>query len=399
MAKNKNLAFVGIVIIGILILQEIAFRIIFPIPEVENFNRIEYSPLFFKADRSGTEERYLSNASFIWASDPDGVEYKINLNLYGFRDENWSIEKPDDKERAIFVGDSFVEGFMATKDSCPPQVFERLAYEDYYDMEAINLGIGGSKFNSYFKVVRDGVTLFNPDYIFLVINSNDFPINEFDRDLLDKPIEPAFSNPLTPRAIKVLNFYLNDRTVPHIWHSEPFVFFPEVPSLRNPWSLRKNAEKWEKFVEPKVADAMKKGRFNPFSVINYDKYKKNLRDSIDVAGHLSALRNFADLKGVELLVVYFPSRSQVSDYYLKYQKTFTKTKNPTSLMGEEYQLHARMINRACNILGISFYDLTGDFRKAESDGVRLYWDYDEHPNGKGYALAGTALYDWFKEME
>ena len=379
-----------------LAIQEIAFRLIFPIPEVENFNRIYYSPLFFQGKQ--TELKKLSNASFIWASDPDGAAYVNYLNLYGFRDGDWSVEKSD-KPRVIFVGDSFVEGFMAPADSSIPSVFRRVAYENFDDLETMNLGIGGIEFNGYFKVIRDAAKLFKPDYLFLIVNSNDLPTPKFRKEYLFGDFTPKFNDFFEPRVLKVVAEYFRGETVAKAWHSEPFFFFAPVPSLRNPWSNAKDARRWSQFVDPDIAEAMKKGRFNPFSVNEYDRYEKNLRDSVDPSEHLAALRNFADEENFKVFLAYVPSRSQVSDKYLKYQARFSETKNPKPLTGPEYQRHARILKYNCERLGIPFFDFTPIFREAEKKGTRLYWNYDEHLNGKGYSLAARSLYKWFKSLD
>jgi len=391
---NKIIVFILIILFAIFTLQEILLRIVFPIPEISNFNRINYSPLFF-----GTEAKkvkYLENASFIWASLPDNTENINELNLYGFRDEDWNVKKEDNIKRVIFIGDSFVEGFLSSRDSIIPTSFGKVAFENYYDLQVMNMGIGGNDFNGYFKLLRDAVTIFKPDYLFLIINSNDLPAKNYKPSLLEDKIKVKFSNEYTPRLISVIDNYLSGKTVAHRWKSKPFYFFPAVPSLRNPWSLSKNRSEWERYVSPKIANAMMKGRFNPFSVDEYDDYKTNLLNDINVSGHFTALRNFCDENEVKVYLAYIPSRSQVSDYYLKYQKEFCKTKNPTSLMGYEYQLHARIISDVCSKLGLDFFDFTPIFKKAEAKGIHLYWNYDEHLNSTGYNLAGKSLFKWWK---
>ncbi|MEY2561079.1 MAG: hypothetical protein QOG51_1494, partial [Verrucomicrobiota bacterium] len=97
-------------------LQEVLFRAIFPLPEVENFNRVNYvgiSPQTRTASFLGQRTPAM-HAVFQWNSKPDGTSYESHLNLYGFRDTDWRIRSDRDKERVMFVGDSLVEGFMAT---------------------------------------------------------------------------------------------------------------------------------------------------------------------------------------------------------------------------------------------------------------------------------------------
>ena len=67
--------------------QEALFRIVFPLPEIANFNRINYSLMVSGASegKSGEgESRPLSNESYTLASDPDGAEFVHHWILYGF---------------------------------------------------------------------------------------------------------------------------------------------------------------------------------------------------------------------------------------------------------------------------------------------------------------------------
>ncbi|MCL5992398.1 MAG: hypothetical protein M1419_09915, partial [Bacteroidetes bacterium] len=138
--KTPKSILILIIVLILFLFQEILFRVIFPIPEVTNFNRINYSPVFFGTNPS--ELKYLSNASFIWASDPDGVESLINLNLYGFRGNNFCIEPDPDKPRIAFMGDSFVEGYLAKEDETIISNFGKEVKLHGKNYELVNLGIG-----------------------------------------------------------------------------------------------------------------------------------------------------------------------------------------------------------------------------------------------------------------
>ena len=105
-----------------LAVQELAFRLTFSLPEVLNFNRITYSAL--AGPESVEDQQPLSNAAYTWASDPDGAEFVHHLNIYGFRDDDWKLAKEEYSDRLLFVGDSFVEGFMSEDNETIPTVFQ-----------------------------------------------------------------------------------------------------------------------------------------------------------------------------------------------------------------------------------------------------------------------------------
>ena len=108
-----------------LVLLEIAVRTVFPLPEALGFDRTRYSHMGFTPGAQTPSS--LGHASFTWASDPDGFAFEHALNLYGFRDREWTLEAPAGATRVAFVGDSFVEGFSAPAEDTIPATFATLA--------------------------------------------------------------------------------------------------------------------------------------------------------------------------------------------------------------------------------------------------------------------------------
>src|SRR5262249_21420136 len=77
-----------IVVALTLVAAEIAARIVFPLPEITNISRARYSPhQLLVPDLSQTS---LAHGSFRYESAPDDAESVHELNLYGFRDADWS---------------------------------------------------------------------------------------------------------------------------------------------------------------------------------------------------------------------------------------------------------------------------------------------------------------------
>ncbi len=389
--------FLGTILFGIIfVLQEIAFRVTFPLPEVLNFNRIAYSEL---AGEESTELRPLSNASFTWASDPDGVEFVHRLNLYGFRDQDWQLEKQSTSDRMLFVGDSFVEGFMAEDNETIPAAFQTLAIDQGIDLEVMNLGIGANDIRRYFELIRDGVPLFRPDVLVLVIYANDLPFPDYEPHWLEKPLVPEYANPWTPRAFHVVKALFSSGTVARSWTSSPFPFVPAVPNPINPWSNEKAAATFREFVSPKIAEAMSLGRFNPFVVNEFDRYKEVALESSPVEPHLRALLAFTKQFSTRLLVAFIPKRVTISDAYRVYESEFSSSDANESMLGPEYQIHPSLLRDACSALEIPFADLTTILREAENRGQRMYWNYDEHLNASGYAMVAKELFrQWIQEF-
>jgi hypothetical protein len=363
------------------------------VPQIANFNRINYSPTFFNSDNK--ELKYLTNSSFIWASEPDKALFVNNLNLYGFRDVNWSTDKSKDKVRVMFIGDSFVEGFMAKDDETIPYQFNTLANTKNMNVEAMNFGIGGTDLTHYFKLIRDAVPLFKPDYLVLVLIANDMQETQFNPSLLENPIQAEINSYFKPRVYKIISDLINGKSIAKVWNGKAFNFFSAVPSKGNPWSDETYERECSKFVIPVISNAMKKGTFNPFMVNEYDVYAKSLREPIDITKQLNTIKNYSEQFCKSFMLVYIPSRNQVSDYYLQYQKDYCENKQPQSLMGDEYQIHAGKLREVTNLLGIKFLDLTESIKAEEINGKHLYWNYDEHFNSRGYSLSAGNIFEWW----
>ncbi|MEO5718049.1 MAG: hypothetical protein ABIR29_05695, partial [Chthoniobacterales bacterium] len=91
----------------LLVFQEAIVRAVFPLPEVTNFNRVNYAAFAREGASSFLAKRQPAmNASFRWNSKPDHASFVSHLNLYGFRDRQWNIAPPRGVERVMFVGDS-----------------------------------------------------------------------------------------------------------------------------------------------------------------------------------------------------------------------------------------------------------------------------------------------------
>lgn len=367
--------------------QESIFRYVFPLPEISNFNRVNYSMLV--QDQAGEKPQPLSNAAFTWASDPDGVEFVHHLNLYGFRDSDWPAGSG---QRVMFVGDSFVEGFMAADDETIPHGFELASEQQGERIETINLGTGASGMDDYLAVIGDAVPIFLPQTVVLVLYANDFADNDTSGRRLDTVIEPIRTNPYLPRLYPVVSKIMKKESVATRWSKTPFQFLPTADSERSPLNDKDFNEYAKVFVSPEILQAMQQGRFNPFVVNEYTNYEEFLSRPTQMPGIIERIKSFVEAHASELLVVHIPYKGQVSDDYLKYLKQYDENKHPASLMADTYQVHAKSLRAECDRLGVPFLDMSETLRQLEADGDRMYWNYDEHMKGPSYLLTGAEIH-------
>ena len=103
--------------IAIAVVQELLFRICFPLPEIENLNRIDLDVNVLQE----THRIYQRDQDWYWQSSLDTeARFVHRMNRYGFRDQEWCVTKPPDVRRILMIGDSFVEGVMSSQDQTIP---------------------------------------------------------------------------------------------------------------------------------------------------------------------------------------------------------------------------------------------------------------------------------------
>lgn len=398
LSGEKKLAFGVVLLLGFLIAQELVLRLLFPVPEIANFNRVQYSQMFHDGAKEAGQGKFLANASYIHASDPDdGAEFVHSLNLYGFRDRQWTVKKPAGMPRIMFLGDSFVEGAMASDEYTIPEGFRASAEDKGERLDTMNMGIQAMGLPGYMFLMADAVPVFKPDVVFIVFFENDFySPPAFHPQLMDGRLHlPEVNSAWTPRLLQLIRNISADRPIAYRWHSSPFSFFAALPDRRNPFADPRYEEAYSQIIEPELVAAMKKGRFNPYIVDEYFHDERELRKPINVSSYLMAYKEFLGKHGCQMFTAYIPLNLQVSDYYLPFALKFSRRPVVKSLTAPEYQIHREALATQCDVLDIPFLDLTPILKSLEDQGKHLYWDYDNHMRGEAYFLIGSELYDWF----
>lgn len=386
---SKKTIHILLYLIGVFIFQEMVFRYCFPTREIKNFDRVNFMKLYF----DGRGSKHSRDQTWEWKSFPDTTTiFEHKMNLYGFRDKEWYIQKPKNKKRAIFIGDSFVEGVMAGEEETIPNVFENLSNEKY---QVLNGGLLGCGLDSYLQLAADMVPVYKPEVVFLCIYAND--LGKKPPKIPDFFLEPKYFNPYIPRLIEIIEQYKTYGPLRFRWikNSQPYV--PPVPNKTNPWSRIEDSLKHD--VEPWIADQMKASSFNPFLTNSLFKEEKFLKSSPAVGETIGFFKYVCNQNDVKPVVVYIPSRNQVTDYYLQFEKQYCLNECPDtiSLTGSEYQRHQEFLKKQCASLQVPFIDVTKVVKAKESKGEHLYWNYDQHMRAKGYKLVGETIWKEWNE--
>lgn len=367
---------IGLYFLGVIAFQEIALRLLFPIPEIINFDRVHY--MVEDAGKEGAA--HLRNLELYWESSPDtNAKFVHQLNRYGFRDDDWTVKKPEGKVRVVFFGDSFVEGVMAAQDETLPAYFAQLRE----DAEVMNAGLLGEGMDTYLQLAADIIPVFKPDLAFLCIYANDLGKEEAVK-VPDYFLEPEYFNSWKPRALEIIDQMNSFGPLRMRGTTSERQLLPKVPEEANPWT--KNEAELANHVNTDLATQMKAGTFNPFAANRLQKEEYHLKQFPNLGQSLPFFYDYCNKHETTPVVVYIPSRNQVTNHYLPFEKNLCQINCPDSLdlTTFNYQRHARIIGNMCKEIGIMFIDLTTIVRKEEAAGNHLYWNYDEHMRGKGY---------------
>lgn len=387
--KSNKFTRVVVYILVLFVFQELVFRLCFPVPELKNFDRVNYLTLNGQ-DRSAN---YWRNKARYWESTPDtAYKFMHYLNQYGFRDDEWSMEKESGKKRAIFIGDSFVEGAMAEQDETITAGFENADASNQY--ETFNCGLMGMGLGPYLQLGADIVPNYKPDVVFLCIYAND--LGQKPPAVPQLYMEPETYSSFVPRLVELFSQWSARGPLMFRWNGSSEPFLPTKDSDANPWNT--DGELFKPHVEAGLAAQMRAGTFNPFRTNNLLSDERHLKIPPQLGETIPFMKYTCDNAGAELVVVYIPNRNQTTRHYIPYELQLCQVdcNESMDLTGPEYQLHQRTIADQCNTFQVRFIDLTQTVKQEESKGNHLYWNYDDHMRAKGYLLLGETIWKAWK---
>ncbi|MDY8135852.1 hypothetical protein [Aquimarina sp. 2201CG5-10] len=376
-------------IVVVFIFQEMVFRYFFPTREIQNFDRINFMKLYF----DGAGSSHSRDQTWEWRSFPDtSASFEHKMNLYGFRDNEWYIEKPKNKKRVLFIGDSFVEGVMAQQDETIPRAFEKASNNTY---QSLNGGLLGCGLDSYLQLAADMIPVYQPDVAFLCIYAND--LGKKPPKIPEFFLEPEYFNPYVPRLVEIINQSKKYGPLRFRWIKNKQPYLPAVPNETNPWSRLEDSLKYD--VTPELADHMKASTFNSFLGNALFKEEKFLKSSPALGETVGFFKYICNQYNVKPVVVYIPSRNQVTDYYLQFEKQYclNECADIRSLTTPDYQQHQQFLKNQCDYLQVPFIDLTTTVKTEEIKGEHLYWNYDQHMRAKGYRLVGETIWNQWRD--
>jgi lysophospholipase L1-like esterase len=369
----------------VFLFQEVVFRIGFPIPELSNFDR---SSFVLKIGQAGS---FVRNKSFNWWSLPDTVDpCRLDYNMYGFRGNEWVIKKRIGKKRILFVGDSFVEGIMAPQDQTIPNWFKAANLGP--EIEVMNAGMLGTGMTQYLQFIADAVPIFKPDVVFLVVYANDFTSSDIEIPALN--LKESYFDSSQPRALELLNQHRKSNPIPFRFSFQSNNLLPSANEPKFPF--KDKLDEMYIHADSFLVENMLSAKFNPFKLNEMFRVERALREPANFLVPIDFFRYYSEKYGFEPIVVYIPSRNQVTHYYLQFDyRSSLKFNRNISFTEPQYNGNQQQLGEICKTLGVKYYDLTSRIEEEESVGNHLYWNYDDHMRAKGYGIVGESIYrEW-----
>lgn len=374
-------------LIAVGVLQEIVFRLCFPLPELSNFDRGLYTVLNEEKARG-----YVRNRTYFWQSTADTPKkYIHSYNGYGFRDSDWNVDKIEGTDRVLFVGDSYVESVMS--DTTMTEYFR--ACSSSGSLEVMNAGMLGTGVSRYLKLLSDMVPIFQPDAVVLVIYANDFENERTDIPTHYK--NPEFYNRLIPRIVELYNQWRSGASVPFRWLQVPKPLFPNENDDAFAWKSILN--EIPNHADQHLVKAMKAGTFNHYRMNELHREESYLKRKREMLVPMDYLRFYSSKFNFKPIVVYIPSRNQITDNYRSYELALCKSCDSSiSLTDSVYNENQRLLGAACKKVGIPFINLSTVMATQERLGNHLYWNYDGHLNEEGTRLVAQTVYAFYQKQ-
>ena len=321
------------------VMSEITLRI---------YNKINPSFVFY--DSSYNRFRGKANA-------PD---YDFKLNSQGFKDLEFTVEKPAQTHRILGIGDSFAYGIVPYQYNYLT-LLEKKLNKSGQKTEVINMGIPGLGPRDYLSIlVNEGLKL-NPDRIVLSFYiGNDFLDNSMTTHLRKE--EKSYLIALIKSLIKIQSHYQGTFINPVLKYDD------NQPSIDSAKYLQDTVSKSNMFVR------------NPPD----DIFKGFLEDAMQ---DLIKIKQIADSQNIPLTIVIIPDEVQVNSQLQQQVKTAFDPNDPNLL---DFELPNRMLTERLRQANIDYLDLLPSF-VAASKTTRLYKPNDTHWNIAGNSFAAELI--------
>lgn len=296
---------------------------------------------------------------------------RISINPEGFRDDSYSLSKPQNTFRILMLGDSFQFGWGVEK----PEIYSEIAEAKLNGIfekkiEILSMGVPAVGTVHELKLLKEKGLAYRPDLVvlaYMVGNDLNDNINYKEYEDKEDSIESfpsAFSD-----VVNSMKSALKANTHIYWWVRQKTLYNPVMRLLFD----RLNVLKMEPLVEY-------------LQMNRSDNYQEGWNKTNTL---ILEAKDIAKKNGAGFLLVLIPSRIQVNHqewdsvlHLYNWDKNAFDTEKPNSILIDFAESN-----------GIDYLDLLPYFRQ-ESQTQRLYYIYDGHWNKEGHALASEYLLNY-----
>jgi hypothetical protein len=310
-----------------------------------------------------------------WGHNPGSVANNININSFGFRDDEVTLTKSEGTKRILVLGDSFTFGMSVKKPEVYTEVLEKMLNErnDGTTYEVINGGaIGYTTDNEYLLLNEKGLTL-NPDIVVLAFFAGN-DVTEIRRHLWETD-----ENGVPLKLTDTDHYVDEDHRLRLKGEEEPVSYFVNfiykrmiILEQKFGWIKTDPTLTWPAFLDPNDPNG------DPRIPLFWDK--------IEIV--ISAMKHELDNRNIKLIVVSIPMDVQTDKKYWKkyslmyfdddaYEKNRPQTK----------------LKELTDKYGIDLIELLPYFREEGKDKWLYFEKEDPHWTSEGHALAAQIIYD------
>ncbi len=337
----------------------------------------------------------------------NALEYKTYyyINSFGFRDKEYTLEKPNNTFRIIMLGDSYTEGMGVQQNEAFSKILEnRLNIELKYSnlsFEVINKGVmSWTTVLHYLWIKNEGVK-FKPDLVILNFDNNDIAgdiimekVSKYDDNNTLIAVDGTIDNPSETTLFKRLN-------------SNKFYLFNAIKRFHLSFTKNDlkgyNSEKFGQiFFEPNFTEEkcfgwhgdLRKGVARDTLLFTRDNYTKDdLKYYENSLNYAVKLNNILKEKNISFIFTTYPYGHQVSTNEWVEGRKF--------LCAEPEKVYSiESCSFAENYLiqkNISVFNTCPLFR-GYSGTEKLFYSIDSHFNVNGHKFMADLYFERIKEF-
>jgi hypothetical protein len=304
-----------------------------------------------------------------------------------------TFDNPDGAFRVLVLGDSFMEGYSVELNESFHKRIEQFLREKGFDVEVINLGVGGYSTLQEYLVFREVGLLYKPNLVLLGFTiCNDLRNNSMQLEFLKN------GSAITKKRRPFLDLdnYTNWKVIPVDLESIKARYDAAkkqqnsfMGKLARQSALLQTWQRAKKHILRRLQIDQEQWYLAYYGQ-NYCKEPPEYAKAWDITKDILArLKHDTESIGSKLVVFTVPCLRDVDT--TKINKILEDAPNGLQLCLDEAPANFRLKN-VLNQLSIDYVDLFPDFRNAMQDGVTILFRRSErHWNSEGHALAAEIV--------